>query len=52
MSERGYIHEYPCKCSGGDICFIVRFPNDDIDISYTTREIAEMELDRLRKADD
>lgn len=39
-----YIEDYPCLCSGGDMCYIVRSPGDEVDISYSTREKAEEAL--------
>lgn len=46
--SKGYIQEYPCKCSGGDICYIVRHPKTkDCPVGYPTKEKAERELERL-----
>lgn len=48
---KGFVEDYPCKCSGGDMCYIVRYPNGEVDISYKTRGKADMELDKLRWAE-
>ena len=48
MANDGYIQDYPCKCSGGEMCFIVRHPNVSPDPSYETREEAEEVLQQIR----
>lgn len=48
MSSEGYVDDYPCRCGGGDICYIVRYPNEEVDISYPTRKEAEKALEELR----
>jgi len=52
MKTEGYIDEYPCKCSGGDMCYIVRHPKESIDIGYPTKEQAERALEELNKRRD
>lgn len=52
--EKGHIQEYPCSCyeeEGKHICWIVRYPNDDVDWSYPTKEEAEQALKELREKD-
>jgi len=51
MADDGYIQDYPCKCSGGEMCFIVRHPNVTPDSSYETREEAEDTLRRIRSGE-
>ena len=47
MKTEPYIEEYPCKCSGGDMCYIIKNTGEKIDWSYKTREEAQKELDKL-----
>jgi len=49
MSDEGFVDEYPCKCSGGDTCYIVRHPDASPPPSYTTRRKAESALKQYRK---
>lgn len=49
MKTNGYIQEYPCKCSGGDMCYIVRHPDNTVDYSYTTRKEADRELEKINE---
>jgi len=46
---KGYVQIYPCKCSGGNFCYIVRYPNGEMPLSYTTRGEALKELEKLRE---
>jgi len=48
MKTKLYIQDYPCKCSDGDMCYIVR-GTEDIDVSYPTRIEAEKALEKLRR---
>lgn len=45
----GYIQAYPCKCSGGDVCFIVRHPKIEVNPSFATFEEAYEHLLELNE---
>lgn len=47
--DQGRIQDYPCKCSGGDMCYIVHHPKLSVSVSYPTREEAERELKKLNR---
>jgi hypothetical protein len=49
---QGSIEDYPCRCSGGDFCYIVHHPKLSIPVSFREREDAEKELQRLQEADE
>ncbi len=45
---KGFVEDYPCKCSGGDMCYVVRYPNGEVHLSYTTRVKVDTALQELR----
>ena len=49
MKTKPYIEKYPCRCSGGDFCYIVREPSEDVDVGYSTKEEAEKALKELNE---
>jgi hypothetical protein len=50
MKTKGYVEDYPCLCSGGDMCYIVRHPKvEQIPPSYPTKQEAKQKLRELNE---
>jgi hypothetical protein len=47
----GHIQDYPCQCSGGEMCYIVHHPKVSPSPSYATRDEAEEVLQKLRSGE-
>ena len=41
MNIKGYVQEYPCDCSEGSVCYIVRHPLVSPPMSFPTKKEAE-----------
>lgn len=39
--DKGYVQEYPCDCSEGSVCYIVRHPLVSPPMSFPTKKEAE-----------